>query len=60
MILKNVLKKNVHSIIKVELQDIMENVMSIVTELKEKRGKSNVKKNMRQMWRRSITTFNWF
>jgi len=46
MILKNASKKNVHSIIKVGLQDIMENVMNIVTELKEKRGENNAKKNM--------------
>lgn len=46
MILKNALKKNVHSIIKVGLQDMMENVTNIVPELKEKRGKNNAKKNM--------------
>ena len=46
MILKNVSKKNVHSIIQVGLQNLMENVMNIVTELKEKRGENNVKKDM--------------
>jgi hypothetical protein len=30
----------------VELQNLTENVMNIVTELKEKRGENNAKKNM--------------